>query len=65
MSIDDSLSEYLPFPVCGLCGKRVYSSMGQYRGIVYHVLIDHEGKSCQPNESCLGQAIEKHLKSIS
>lgn len=62
---EDSISEYLGYPVCGLCKERIRSALGQFRGIAYHILTNEKGENCLPKDSCLGQAIEKHLKSIS
>ena len=61
-----SLSEFLPKPnICGYCHKPILGSIGEYRWVKYHPLINEKGEPCLPKESCLGQAIEKHLKSIS
>ena len=61
-----SLSEYLPRPsICGYCKQPITGGIGEYKGIKYHPLTNEFGKPCEPKDSCLGQTIEKHLRSIS
>ena len=50
-----SIGESLGYPICGYCHKVVCSSMGQVRGVAYHILIDENGKHCEPKDSCMGK----------
>jgi hypothetical protein len=52
---DYTSSDFLPYPKCGYCGKVVRSSMAQMKGIPYHILVDENGKFCEPTDSCLGK----------